>query len=269
MRFHRQIEAIYQWESASTSALSCFVVFLLFRYSFTIVIVIVGLWLWMIYTPVVRETQETSEIAEYKQNLLFIQQFMGAVSIGLKNLKAWKNDTIYWGNPNSARKTKRWLEISFLPSLVISWYFSIGDLLAVVIIISILASNPLVKLAVVEVFFKTKHSVSGAGDTVTERKLYKLYENQRMWVGVWKNFTFPNERNNWSDINGNNMTREEIVLQDGWEWESEWKGEMSSENEEGWEYAPDFTKTFHCRKEFWDYVRRRCWVRTSVRIKPI
>ena len=36
-------------------------------------------------------------------------------------------------------------------------------------------------------------------------------------------------------------------------------------DEEGWQYAVDFTKTFNAKKSIDDFVRRRKWVRIQVK----
>lgn len=59
------------------------------------------------------------------------------------------------------------------------------------------------------------------------------------------------------------MTKDSIVIAQGWKWADDWHVESILIDE--WEYAIDFTKQFHQQKEFFDYVRRRCWVRMALK----
>jgi Integral peroxisomal membrane peroxin len=258
---HKAIENIYNWKSPSWSLLACFGLYILFKTN-GFWIVVPGLWLWMIYSPTCSRKAESS-IDTYKQNLYYIQEFMGAASIRLQKYKQWKQDVLYWGNPSSAKKFKRKLELIVIPIVIFSYIFTIGDVIMAVLILSIILKNPLIQLSILLIFFQSKNKITTVLATNTEKKYYRIYENQRLWFGVWKSFTLPAERGNWSDINGRNIEKDSIVLEEGWEWERDW--EIDSENNsEGWEYSTDFTKSFHPKKEFWDYVRRRCWKRACV-----
>lgn len=261
---HKQVERVYQWKNPSVSVLSCFLIHIFFKTNSIFWLFLLGLWLWMIHASVHPWHEKSKKFSEYKENLLFIQEFMGAASKGLDKVKTWKKEVVYWGKPEAAKDFKRKLEFLFIPALLTSFFFTVADILNVLLILSILVSCPLVKLAIVDIFFKFK-TIEKTKKSV-KLKCYKIYENQRLWLGIWKDFTFPNERNNWSDINGNNLTKESIILQDGYIWEGDWEVEKSPEKEQGWEYAADFTKPFHNKKEFWDYVRRRCWSRSSLLI---
>ena len=137
----------------------------------------------------------------------------------------------------------------------------------------------------------SKIMVMGGNKT---RQITMLYENQRWWIGQGFTSTLFNvERSAWSDLSGEMqmLKTDQMLLGKDWDWEDEWKvqgrdilrqfddkekftfmknprpGVGFSQDiegmydEEGWQYAIDFTKTFNAKKSIDDFVRRRKWVR--------
>lgn len=137
------------------------------------------------------------------------------------------------------------------------------------------------------------------GEHKSQRRfVVMLYENQRWWLGMGYTQTlYKWERGPWSDLTGE-MTLEKSdvkLLGKDWKWEGDWKIQgkqvlrqqadggqivfidnkhqvkgMSKDiegtyDEEGWQYAHDFTKAFCGREEPGDYVRRRKWIRVQVK----
>lgn len=213
----------------------------------------------------------------YARNLLFLQESTGLFSYALQELKTWKHETVHWNSPTAAKQTLRYIEISFFPVLFYCYFFKITDLLLLVAFSSVLAAHPFIETILVLLLTRAKNlsedlliglklkrrqPVSSSSPVSSpNQKVFRIYENQRRWVGVWTQYTFPAERKNWSDVNGKSSNKEDIALPTDSQWEDQWKLEKSEHD--GWEYAPDFTRHFHPHKETWDSVRRRCWVRIA------
>ncbi|XP_071037435.1 tectonin beta-propeller repeat-containing protein 1 isoform X2 [Parasteatoda tepidariorum] len=98
------------------------------------------------------------------------------------------------------------------------------------------------------------------------RCLY-IYENQR-WNPL-SGFTakgLPTDRYMWSDETGRiECTKDNTHLPSGhWQWISDWCVDYKTPggvDNEGWQYATDFPRSYHGYKRFTDYVRRRRWYR--------
>jgi len=94
-----------------------------------------------------------------------------------------------------------------------------------------------------------------------------IYENQR-WnpVGGYTDRLLPSDRWEWSDVTGvMNCSKESYSLPSTtYRWVDDWKISFDPKqtDNEGWEYAFDFPKTYHNYRGVADYVRRRKWKRT-------
>ena len=58
-----------------------------------------------------------------------------------------------------------------------------------------------------------------------EMRKFETYQNQRVWMGIFKEVLFPHERAAWSDKEGTvKLPRESILLpaEGNWQWESGW-----------------------------------------------
>ena len=97
---------------------------------------------------------------------------------------------------------------------------------------------------------------------------FELYQNQRLWVGIFKGTLLPHERPSWSDEAGKlNIKKDSIMLPDkgGWNWQSNWLVESDTrfQDKDGWSYAYDFSGPWKKSKGMMDFVRRRKWVRIA------
>ena len=73
-------------------------------------------------------------------------------------------------------------------------------------------------------------------------------------------------RYSWSDRTGKHaLTKETVKLTSvHWQWTSDWLIDFSTPggvDHNGWQFATDFPATYHSKKRFTDYVRRRRWTR--------
>lgn len=109
-------------------------------------------------------------------------------------------------------------------------------------------------------------------------RVFVVYENERWWLGAgWTKKLMLGERAPFSDCNGLvKLSREQFRLPGNqWRWMDQWKVEViflknslfllqltPKSDQEGWEYAYDFNKTWAKENNFKCYVRRRRWVRT-------
>ena len=60
-----------------------------------------------------------------------------------------------------------------------------------------------------------------AGDNQNEIRKFEVYQNQRIWMGMFKDAVFPHERPVWSDETGSLKTPKESILlpaEGGWKW---------------------------------------------------
>ncbi len=116
------------------------------------------------------------------------------------------------------------------------------------------------------------------------QKTFVTYENQRWWLGRgWcdqmiiggnrKNSPLNSlnsiflERSAWSDYQGNiNLPKENFNLPTHqWRWHGGWEVTITPQtDQEGWEYATDFSKPFHPGAQSFDYIRRRRWTRKCI-----
>ena len=107
-----------------------------------------------------------------------------------------------------------------------------------------------------------------------ELRKFETYQNQRVWMGIFKEALFPHERAAWSDKEGTvKLPKESILLpvEGDWQWESSWQVEKDPQfqDRKGWSYANDFHGPFKRSRGLLDFVRRRKWVRyATLRIKP-
>ncbi|XP_073712934.1 tectonin beta-propeller repeat-containing protein 1 isoform X1 [Misgurnus anguillicaudatus] len=103
--------------------------------------------------------------------------------------------------------------------------------------------------------------------TITDIRNVYIYENQR-----WNPMTgytdkgLPTDRYMWSDASGLRECTKENTNPPSpqWTWISDWTvdyGVPGGSDKEGWQYAAEFTLTFHGYKTMKDFVRRRRWVR--------
>lgn len=72
----------------------------------------------------------------------------------------------------------------------------------------------------------------------------------------------------WSDVSGKHKRIKEHVkpISTHWHWISEWMIDFHTPggvDREGWQYAVDFPASYHGKKNFTDYVRRRRWYRKA------
>ncbi|XP_073983179.1 tectonin beta-propeller repeat-containing peroxin 23 isoform X1 [Rhodnius prolixus] len=94
-----------------------------------------------------------------------------------------------------------------------------------------------------------------------------VYENQR-WNPL-SGFTsrgLPTDRPMWSDSTGHHKRSKETtrLLSMHWQWITDWAIDFKTPggvDAEGWQYAVDFSTSYHARKHLTDYVRRRRWIR--------
>lgn len=98
---------------------------------------------------------------------------------------------------------------------------------------------------------------------------YYLYENQR-WNPLtgYTTHMLPTDRHMWSDATGRHKRSKDGTKLPSmhWQWVSEWAVDYQTPggvDQEGWQYAIDFPASYHGRKGFTDYVRRRRWVRKA------
>ncbi|KAJ9585855.1 hypothetical protein L9F63_020497, partial [Diploptera punctata] len=98
---------------------------------------------------------------------------------------------------------------------------------------------------------------------------YYVYENQR-WNPVtgYTSHGLPTDRYMWSDVTGKHKrTREKTkLLSMHWQWVTDWSIDYHTPggvDKEGWQYAMDFPASYHGKKNFTDYVRRRRWIRKA------
>lgn len=100
---------------------------------------------------------------------------------------------------------------------------------------------------------------------LTDTQVYEIYENQRYYPFVgWQAKLLPTDRPLWSDESGLiELSREQTKLPSSeWKWcQKEWDSLCdSTTDEDGWQYAIDFSVEFHSQKRISDLVRRRKWL---------
>ncbi|KAL1140547.1 hypothetical protein AAG570_000477, partial [Ranatra chinensis] len=94
-----------------------------------------------------------------------------------------------------------------------------------------------------------------------------VYENQR-WnpLNGFSSRGLPTDRPMWSDSTGCQKRSKETtrLLSMHWQWLTDWTIDYLTPggvDSEGWQYAVDFSTSYHARKNMTDYVRRRRWAR--------
>ncbi|XP_014245754.1 tectonin beta-propeller repeat-containing protein isoform X2 [Cimex lectularius] len=109
---------------------------------------------------------------------------------------------------------------------------------------------------------------SSAGiNQMTDNYSCYVYENQR-WNPL-NGFTsrgLPTDRPSWSDSTGHHKRYKDTtrLLSRHWQWVSDWAIDFRTPggvDSDGWQYAVDFSTSYHANKTMTDYVRRRRWVR--------
>jgi tectonin beta-propeller repeat-containing protein 1 len=98
---------------------------------------------------------------------------------------------------------------------------------------------------------------------------YYIYENQR-WnpISGFSTASLPTDRHLWSDVTGKHKRSKEYtkLLSMHWQWISDWVVDFHTPggvDRDGWQYAVDFPASYHAKKQFTDYVRRRRWYRKA------
>lgn len=104
-------------------------------------------------------------------------------------------------------------------------------------------------------------------NTMTDTQNYFIYENQR-WnpLSGYTSTGLPTDRHMWSDATGKHKRSKEHtkLLSMHWQWISDWMVDFHTPggvDRDGWQYAVDFPASYHGKKQFTDYVRRRRWFR--------
>ncbi|XP_075220650.1 tectonin beta-propeller repeat-containing peroxin 23 isoform X2 [Lycorma delicatula] len=94
-----------------------------------------------------------------------------------------------------------------------------------------------------------------------------VYENQR-WnpLSGFTTHGLPTDRPMWSDSTGRKKRSKDSIrlLSKHWQWATNWAVDYhipGGVDKDGWQYAVDFPASYHGKKQFTDYVRRRRWVR--------
>ena len=62
-----------------------------------------------------------------------------------------------------------------------------------------------------------------------EIRKFEVFQNQRVWMGMFKDAVFPHERPVWSDESGKHKLKKESILlppEGGWRWQSNWVVEV-------------------------------------------
>ena len=104
-------------------------------------------------------------------------------------------------------------------------------------------------------------------NNMSDTNHYYIYENQR-WnpISGFSTTSLPTDRPMWSDITGRHKRSKEYnkLLSTHWQFVSDWLVDFKVPggcDRDGWQYAVDFPMTYHAKKQFTDYARRRRWYR--------
>ncbi|BES95319.1 DysFN [Nesidiocoris tenuis] len=96
-----------------------------------------------------------------------------------------------------------------------------------------------------------------------------VWENQR-WnpLNGFSSRGLPTDRPMWSDSTGFHKRSKETtkLLNKHWQWVTDWSVDFRAPggvDVDGWQYAVDFSTSYHPQKNLTDYVRRRRWIRTG------
>lgn len=116
-------------------------------------------------------------------------------------------------------------------------------------------------------FLKGLESNDTGINNMTDTTHMYIYENQR-WNPIqgFSTASLPTDRHTWSDVTGRHKRSKEYskLLSMHWQFISDWLVDFHIPNgcdRDGWQYAVDFPMTYHPKKQFTDYVRRRRWYR--------
>lgn len=116
-------------------------------------------------------------------------------------------------------------------------------------------------------FLKGLENSSTGVNSMSDTSQYYIYENQR-WnpISGFSTASLPTDRHLWSDITGRHKRSKEYskLLSMHWQFVSEWLVDFNVPggcDRDGWQYAVDFPMTYHAKKQFTDYARRRRWYR--------
>jgi len=286
---HEAIVDVFQWKHRITSLFATLVCYLALSELSYLPLILVVLFLFLLSAGYIRRSnasQPYDSNPDLVKNLTFIQESMGVASDLSDYWELWHRDVLCWENPRRASACFEQTIRVALPVAVFLMIVNISQLLPVLAAGCILLAHPVVKALAVSAGNSVYESANTLlvrlrkhegpasvlvlspirkakkDDCIIDKRIFRVYENQRLWIGVWKYLLLPGERGVWSDVNGQDLSKETTPLPEGWEWADIWH--IDGEDE-GWEYAKDFSKPFHKKKEFFDYVRRRCWVRTALR----
>ncbi|XP_039292319.1 tectonin beta-propeller repeat-containing protein [Nilaparvata lugens] len=104
---------------------------------------------------------------------------------------------------------------------------------------------------------------------MTDSRYFYVYENQR-WnpLSGFTTHGLPTDRPMWSDSTGRKKRSKDTakLLSKHWTWLTDWAVDYhisGGVDKEGWQYAVDFPASYHGKKQFTDYVRRRRWLRVA------
>lgn len=254
VKAHSLLRDIYTWKSAPVSILACLTILIFNHFKdWTLFGCVIAIYLYMTMSPQKRELKVKPDLG---LNLLFIQETMGQFS----------NIVEFLQQASQSELSEQWtecLKYSVMPCFVLCVCIPFLDLLLYSFAASILFSHATIRYTVIVHSLRLLTFITPANKRVEDpqtslkTRVYRVYENQRLWLSKWTNCTLPHERSNWSDINGDPFDRDSVKLPEGFEWSDVWHFEGD------WEYAFDFNKSFHAQPGFFDYVRRRCWVRTA------
>lgn len=118
-------------------------------------------------------------------------------------------------------------------------------------------------------FLKGLETSSFGINSMSDTHNYYIYENQR-WnpISGFSTASLPTDRHLWSDVTGRHKRSKEYtkLLSMHWQWISDWVVDFHTPggvDRDGWQYAVDFPATYHAKKQFTDYVRRRRWYRKA------
>mmetsp|Transcript_31997 Transcript_31997/g.55161 ORF Transcript_31997/g.55161 Transcript_31997/m.55161 type:complete len:437 (+) Transcript_31997:1302-2612(+) len=256
------IADIYTWKSTPMSVLACFSIMIFRAYQDWVpILALLFMYVCMIYTRTNAYNENPNP--DLGENLLFIQESMGHASSIVEAINRFVKEVVYWEKKELSQQLLDYIRLCLIPCLILCIFFPFFDLVLWGLVASILLSNSIIRYGVIVCFVKVYSHATNQTQAVvdsvspTDLRVYRVFENQRLWLRKWSNMMLPHERNNWSDVNGEPLNKDTIVLPQGFAWQDMWHIEGD------WEYAVDFSKKFHSQQGFFDYVRRRCWVRTA------
>jgi hypothetical protein len=264
VRARNYISDVYSWRSPCKSALACLVVFVFNLYkNYALLLLVLGLYIYMLCN---HRSDAVPSKPDLGENLLFVQETMGMFSSAVEKLQQFIHEVLHWEKREVSQQLMEGLKLAIVPCAVLCLCFSLLDLLLYGLLGSILLSSPTIRYSLLVTALKIHSSFTRRNPDSTlpveqtqpsDSRVYRVYENQRLWLRKWSSLMLPHERNNWSDVNGQAYDKDSVQLPQGFNWTDMWHIEGD------WEYAVDFTKKFTPQPGFFDYVRRRCWVRSA------